>query len=457
MVDCALPYGDERLDVTLPTRTRVVAGLAERMGGRTEGVEPLEDEAAAVREALARPLGMPRLAETLRPSSSVLIAFDDPTVVSYGPFRRLAVEALLEEIAAAGVVESNVTLLCANALHRRWTREELASVLGEGLVQRFGERLLCHDGEDPDGLVYLGQTPSGYDVEVNRLVADCDLTVYVNAQVHLGFSGGWKSVCVGLSTWRSIRWTHTPHGTSMSMRDNRMHAVLDEMGAHLESALGKRVFKIETLTAGLTRAARVWAGGVSETRAAALEFMLPRYPARRSLAEAADVIIYGVPNWSPYATFARMNPILTLISTGLGYLGGYIEALGKPGCSVIMATPCPEQWDLEHHLAYPEVWARVLPETRDPYEITERYIDKFAANDFYIENYRFGYSYHPVHAVLATHPLKRLGHAGRVFVAGADDAAVPRHLGFIPVNSVEDAVREAERIHGRDCSITCVA
>jgi hypothetical protein len=455
-LDCSLAYGDQRLQVALPAGTRIVAGLAESMGGGTGGVEPVPDEAAAVSEALANPLGVPRIGESLRPDSRVLIAFDDPTVVSYGPFRRLAIEAVLEEIACAGVPESNVTLLCANALHRRWTHEELASVLGDELVRRSGERLLCHDAEDADGLVYLGQTAAGYDVEVNRLVADCDLTVYVNAQAHLGFSGGWKSVCVGLSTWRTIRWTHTPHGTSMSLRDNRMHAVFDEMGAHLESTLGKRVFKIETVMAGLTRAARVWAGGVSETRAAALEFLLPRYPARRSVAEPADVIIYGVPNWSPYATMARMNPILTLISTGLGYLGGYIEALGKPGCSVIIGTPCPEQWDLEHHLPYPEVWARVLPETRDPYEITERYMDKFATNDFYIESYRFGYCYHPVHAVLATHPLKRLRHAGRVFVAGPDDPAVPRHVGFIPAKSVEDAVREAERIHGRDCSMTCV-
>ena len=64
-----------------------------------------------------------------------------------------------------------------------------------------------------------------------------------------------------------------------------------------------------------------------------------------------------------------MNPILTLISSGLGYLGGYIEALGKPGCTVVLATPCPETWDMEHHPSYSEAWDRVLPQTRDPYEI----------------------------------------------------------------------------------------
>jgi hypothetical protein len=386
----------------------------------------------------------------------VLIAFDDPSAPSYGPIRRLAIEAILEELAEAGVSEENVSLVCANGLHRRWTHEELASILGQELVQRFGSRLTCQDAEDPDNLVYLGTTPNGYDVEVHRLVKESDLTVYINAACYLGFNGGWKSVCVGLSTWRSIRWTHTPDGMTMSVRGNRMHDVFDEMGQHLESKLGRRVFKVETLLANPATIGRVFAGGVDEARAAALEVQASLYQPRRAAAEPADVVIYGLPAWSPYATFARMNPILTLISSGLGYLGGYIQALGKQGCSVIMATPCPEDWDLEHHPSYPEVWKRVLPETLDPYEISARFMDEFASRADYIERYRNGYAFHPVHGILATHPLKRLRHAARVFVAGAEDPAVPRHVGFIPTASVEEAIAAAERIHGRDCSIVCI-
>ncbi|MGB6836377.1 MAG: lactate racemase domain-containing protein [Dehalococcoidia bacterium] len=449
MIKRTLPYGDATIEVSLPDRTRFPSR------GLRSGLQPVADQAEAVRSALAKPLGLPRIRQMVPPDARVLIAFDDPTIPSYGPVRRLVIEDVLEELAQAGVPEEKVNLVCANGLHRKWTSKELASILGEELVQRFGSRLACHDAEDPENLVYLGTTASGYDVEVHRLVADSDLTVYVNAGVMLGFSGGWKSVCVGLSTWRSIRWTHTPDGMSMSVRDNRMHRVLDEMGEHLERSIGRRVFKVETVQADALTIAHIWAGSVSETRARALEVQAAQNPPRRSAAEPADVIVYGVPNWSPYATFSRMNPILTLISSALGYLGGYIEALGKPGCSVILATPCPEQWDLEHHPSYPEVWNRVLPESLDPYEISERFMDEFATRSDYIERYRRGYAFHPVHGILATHPLKRLRHAGRVFVAGAEDPAVPRHVGFIPTSTVEEAVAEAERIHGADCSIIC--
>ena len=453
-MDVSLPYGESTLRAELPDRALVI-----RQGGGGRGrIEPAADQGQAVRDALAAPLGMARMGELVRAGSRVVVAFDDGTVSTTPGVRRVLINATLEELESAGVAESDVTLLCANALHRKWTRDELSRMLGDDLVQRFGGRLICHDAEDAENLVYYGRTAEhGYDVEVNRLVRDSDLAVYLNCGVSLGFTGGWKSVVVGLSTWRSIRWTHTPDGMSMSVRDNRMHAVFDEMGARLEERLGKRVFKVETLNAAPGRIARVWAGGVRETRAAVMEVQTALSPPRREATPVrADIVVYGLGNSSPYAAFARPNPILTLISSGLGYQGGYIEALGKPGCSVVLATPCPDDWDREHHPAYPEVWDRVLPATKDPYEISARFGEEFATHRSYIEMYRHGFAYHPVHAILATHPLKRLNHAGRVYVAGAHDPDVPRHIGFIPTHTVEEAIAAAEKVHGRDCSIVCI-
>jgi nickel-dependent lactate racemase len=450
MPETSLPYGDSAVQVQMPERTQFVGGS----GGPRIPAAP--DQATAVREALASPLGMPRVGALVKPGARVLIAFDDPTAPSFGPVRSLAIEAVVEELREAGVPEKNVTLICANALHRKWTNDELARVIGQPLVDRFADRLLCHDAEDPDAIVDLGTTPAGNIAQLHRLAVEADLTVYVNAANHLGFNGGWKSIAVGLSAWKSIASTHTPDGMSMSVRGNRMHHVFEEIGHYIEAKLGRRFFKFETALAGPAQISRVWAGGIDECRAAAMEYLGGFHAPRRSQGEPADVVIYGVPNWSPYATFASMNPILTLVSSALGYLGGYIEAVGKPGCSIIIATPCPEQWDMEHHPSYKEVWERVLPQSKDPYEISERFGEEFATHSGYIERYRFGHAFHPVHGILATHPLKRLRHADRIFVAGAEDQAVPRHLGFIPTRTVEEAIAEAEKVHGADCTIACV-
>ncbi|HYB40924.1 MAG TPA: lactate racemase domain-containing protein [Candidatus Methylomirabilis sp.] len=452
-VKVELPYGKTAITAELPAGTRMLSNT-ERAA-----LPPVDDLDAAVRAALARPRGLPRLGALVHPGASVTIAFDDHTTGSFGPIREVAIRAVLDELDSAGVRRRDVTLICANALHRMLRPSELARLLGEELVREFGDRLICHDAEDPEQIADLGVTAEhGYPVEVHRLVAESSLTVYVNTNYIRGFTGGWKSVCVGLSTWRTIRVTHTPDGMSMSVNRNRMHAVLDEMGHHLEGRLGRRrVFKIDTLLADPHRVARIFAGAVDETRRAALEAQALLYPPRREASqERVDVLVYGVPDSSPYAIFASVNPILTLISSGLGYLGGMIEAAGKPGCTVIMAAPARDEWDRVAHPSYPEVWERFLSRTRDPYEITERHAEEFARRPDYVEAYRHRYAFHPIHGILATHPLKRLRHVGRVIVAAPQDVHVPRHLGFDVAPSVEEAIASARRIHGPDCAIAHV-
>ena len=449
-----LVFGDGWVTAEVPDDTHVVSP------GFSLPLPPTRDLAAAVRDAVDRPLDTAPLRELARGASRVTVAFDDPTVPCYAPLWATAIPLILAELAAAGVGEDHVTLLCANALHRKFTPDELAAILGPDVVGRFADRgrLVCHDAEDPEGLVHLGTTPAGHDVEVNRLVADSDLTVYLNASTTRGFSGGWKSVCVGLSSYRSIRWHHTPDTMSMSTEKNRMHEILEEMGHVFERSLGDdRVFKLETILSNPLEVHRVIGGSVGATRGEVLEITRAHQaPRRELLPEKADIVLYGVPDWSPYAAFSYLNPILTLISTGLGYLGGMIEAIGTPGCTVVLATPCPDRWDQQHHPSYREVWDRVLPVTRDPYEARELFEPELAERPDYIEKYRTGFGFHPVHAVMALYPLKRLRHAGRVIVAGAEEPRVVEHLGFEPAPTVETALSMARETHGPNPSVALV-
>jgi nickel-dependent lactate racemase len=449
----SIVFGSGWLDVELPD------GVRETGESGTTRLPPAADLDETVAAALASPLGSPPLVERARGARRVTIAFDDPTVPCFAPVWESAIPQVIDALRAAGVADGNMRLLCANALHRKFTHRELARILGDRLVAEHGDRLDCHDAEDAENLVHLGVTPSGYDVELHRAAVESDLTVYVNASCYRGFNGGWKSICVGLSTWRSIRWHHTPERMSLTMDRNPLHEILDEMGALVEDRLGRgRIFKIETLLANPLQVARVWAGSVGETRRAALETVRANTPRRRDLIdERADIVLYGVPEWSPYAAFASMNPLLTLLSTGLGYLGGVINALGKPGCSVIVATPCPDRWDETHHPSYREVWDRVLPAIHgDPDEALRRFGPELAARADYVDAYRHRNGFHPVHPLMGLFPLTRLRHAGRVFVAGIEAPALARHAGFEPTATVEEAIERARSIHGRDASISLI-
>lgn len=346
-------------------------------------------------------------------------------------------------------------LICANALHRKFRLGELERILGKEIVEAFSGQISCHDAEDKQNTVKLGETAEGYPVEVNKALLDSDLTIYINVFAS-AFNGGWKSICVGLSTWNTIRCHHTPDAMSMSAERNPMHEILNRMGEVVKSEIKREIFKVETVMANPFQVSKVFAGTIDRCREEVMKIWRERAKRRRDLLEKkADVVCYGVPNWSPYAAFSKMNPLLTLVSTGLGYLGGVIEGIGKKGCDVIMATPCPNQWDLTAHASYPEVW-EILGELREPNEIMERYERYYANHAEYIAKYRYNYAFHPVHGLMATYPLKRLNHAGRVIVAGIEEPELAEHLGFLHTPTVEKAVEIAQEQHGRDASIAVV-
>ncbi|MFH1952293.1 MAG: lactate racemase domain-containing protein [Pseudomonadota bacterium] len=445
-------FGDRMIPVKLPDNVQSAPP------GLSTTLPPVDNPEETILRALQRPLGRPPLREIVKPNWRVTIAFDDPTVPCFAPIWEPALKLVMEELERGGVKKSQITLLCANALHRKFTRRELAKIIGKDLVKDFGYRLVCHDAEDFENLTYLGASESGYDVEINKLITDSDLTVYINTVVWRGFNGGWKSICVGLASYRCIRWHHTPDSMSMSMEKNVMHEILNEMGSLVEEKVGKeRIFKIETVLANPLQIHKVWSGGINETRKAALDLMRSHLqPRREILEEKADIVLYGIPNWSPYASFSVMNPMLTLISTGLAYFGGVIEAMGKPGCSVILASPCPDQWNHTHHPTHQEIWDRILPTYRDPYEIIDLFEEDFSHRPEYIYKYRHCYGFHPMHGIMTTYPLKRLRHASKVFVAGAERPSLIKHLGFEPTGTVEEAIEKARDIHGKDASITFV-
>jgi hypothetical protein len=451
-VERQIVSGPNFVTARLPDHTQVVSP------GVSVPLAASPDLGATVLHALTEPLDRPPLRDQVKPGAKVTVAFDDATVPCYAPLWPTALPLIVSELEAGGVKEADISFVCANALHRQLTHDELARFIGEDFVRRHAARLTCHDAEDESAMVSLGTTPSGYHVDLNRAVTESDLTIYLNCSTMRAFSGGWKSVCVGLSSYRSIHHHHTPDIMSMSLDRNRMHEMLDEMGAHVEAQLGAdRIFKLETMMSNPLEVHDVYGGSVGATRTKVLDTLRAHQPQRRDLIEEpADVVVYGVPDWSPYAAFSHGNPILDLISTGLGYLGGMIQALGAPGCTVVLATPCPDRWDDVHHASYREVWERVLPETKDPDEARHAFEPEFAEREDYIEKYRHGFSFHPVHAIMALYPLKRLRHAGRVVVAGPDDPKIPKHCGFDSAPDVETAISVAQEEHGMDCSVALV-
>jgi nickel-dependent lactate racemase len=171
-------------------------------------VPPVRDERAAVSEALARPVGSPRLREIARPGQRACIVFTDATRACPDD---LLVPALVSELNQAGVRDEDITLLCGVGMHRPSTLAEKEAKLGSDLVGRC--RVIDNEPRNPSALADLGKTAGGVPVLVHRTVVESDLVVatgVVEPHQYAGYSGGRKTLAIGAGGEPTIAHTHGP-------------------------------------------------------------------------------------------------------------------------------------------------------------------------------------------------------------------------------------------------------
>jgi hypothetical protein len=455
-----IAFGDAWLEVDLPEGARVLRPPAP--------LPALPDFPAAFREAIARPYEHEPIGKLVGPGARVTIAFDDPCMPIYPErrpmIREQAIPILLETLERAGVSRHDVSLVCANALHRKWTTRELETILGPEIPHAFGpSRLFCHDAEDPEALVHLGETERGMEVVVSRLVLESDLFVYLSVPVS-PFNGGWKSTVVGLSAYDSIRHHHRPFpkASGKSVMDHHRSAfpkLLGELGAVVRRELerrGRRIFQIETVTNLRIphEPIGVFAGEVTAAHRAALELMDRQQvlPVRGQ----SDVLVLGLTNADHYGKLSVFNPILVR-NWGLSYAFGRYQ--GRPvlreGGILILAHPAPNQWSARTHPSYVELWERVLPTNRDPFDLWDTHAEEYARRPGFVHRYRYGYAMHGVHPlILWGQGAFALRHCSRVFLAGVEEPWVAERLGFEAFPSVEAALAEARATLGAGASVT---
>ena len=219
-----LPYGDGTVAVSVPEEKLV--GVFE-----PRELPPVADPAAALREALANPVGAPRLRDKARGVGSVAITVEDAT---RSVPKALLLDAVMEELTAADVACEAVTVVVATGLHRPLTRDELDQTLG-----RWAGRLRVenHDAHDPSRLTFLGRTKLGTEISVNRTFLEAELKITTgDVEYHqfCGYGGGAKGIYPGLADAAAIRANHSRMdlpGTGAGRIDgNPVREEIDEVG-----------------------------------------------------------------------------------------------------------------------------------------------------------------------------------------------------------------------------------
>jgi nickel-dependent lactate racemase len=193
-----IPCGKNSISIGIPDDIPVQLVESRR-------VTPVSDVERAVEEAISRPIGTQRLRDLVKPGQTVALVVTDIT-------RKLPEEIILplliKELEAGGIRKRDITAVVATGTHRPNTPEELKEKFGE-VVDEIA--FINHDPWDPKGLIDLGTTRSGIPLVFNRRVAQADIRIATGViETHLfaGYSGGVKSIAVGVAGEETIGATH---------------------------------------------------------------------------------------------------------------------------------------------------------------------------------------------------------------------------------------------------------
>ncbi|MEF8917197.1 MAG: nickel-dependent lactate racemase [Candidatus Bipolaricaulota bacterium] len=201
-----LPYGKDKLEVKVPESGKVY--IAE-----TSDTDSREEPGEAVSEALSEPIGTEPLEEIVKSKKgakkefSVAIIIDDRTRACPD---ELLVPLLVERLTEADVEPENVKVIVATGLHEPPNEEEARELAG-GEYLPDGIEYIGHDAVNSD-VKSIGEVSQGYEVEVNKYVAEADLKIatgFIEPHFFAGFSGGRKSVLPGVASKSSILANHS--------------------------------------------------------------------------------------------------------------------------------------------------------------------------------------------------------------------------------------------------------
>ena len=486
--------------------------------GRSRVIYPAEplpgvpNPNGTIRHALENPLGdSPPLSALLKSGMKLTIAFDDISLplppMRKPDIRQRIIEAVLDTAASAGV--DDVHLIAALALHRRMTENELRHAVGDRVFDAFAPTgaIYNHDAEDPDGMVVIGTTPHGEEVQINKRAAESDLIIYVNINL-VSMDGGWKSTATGLSGYTALRHHHNPQTmvesrSFLDQENSELHKSNWRQGKVLKES-GIKVFQIETtvnnntfgydgplamlqkrewewnfkdrmtflsMQAGLKRMSNsskrksfqgwhspyeitsVQAGEVEAVHKTTTENVYKQHLVQ--VEGQTDILTMGLPYICPYNVNSVMNPIL-VACLGLGYFFNMYK--GKPlvrkGGVVIMTHPTPWEFHPVHHPSYIDFFERVLSETTDPTVMSQKYEKAFAEDDWYRHLYRTSHAYHGVHPFYMWYWCAHaLDHLSEVVIVGGNQEAV-RRMGFRSATTLQDAFEIASDSVGFSPTVT---
>ena len=318
-----IPYGKETLKFEVGEQNLVGVYSPKNVPG-------VADLGAAIRQALANPIGTKPLRELARGAQKVALVADDNTRLT--PADKI-IPILLDEMNAAGIRDEQVAVIIALGTHRPMTQEEILAKYGPEVVRRV--QVKNHNFRDPALMVDLGTTPNGTHIQVNREAFEADFKIGIGSVVpHYipGFAGGAKIVQPGISAERTTAETHLlstcEPRSFLGIRDNPVRIELNSIA---------RAVKLNTIVNTVLNCygdvVGVFYGDVVEAFNAGVELSRDVYSVE--LPEVADIVVAS--SYPCDIEFWQAHKALYPADLAV-----------KAGGVIVLATPCYEGVSVTH-------------------------------------------------------------------------------------------------------------
>jgi nickel-dependent lactate racemase len=347
-----------------------------------------------------------------KPGDTVAIVTDDHARPAIG---YKIVPYVLEELKNAGVYDEDITIIMGSGTHRPCTKKECEHLLGKEVVARY--KVVNHEMDDKDNLVFIGMTSRGNAIWINRIFAQAKIKVLTGqiGIISFGFSGGRKSLLPAVCGRDTIYFNHRHEWITKAnfgnLQNNVMHDDALEAGhlAKVDFIVNVVLnLKYEVIKAVAGDMVVSWMEGVNFAREL-YTVPLDRHP---------EIVI----------TSGGGNPADdTLFQSLKGYQLSYL--LMKRGGSIILVADCPDgvgDDELERYLKMgsEEIFRRI-----DEGEYVHFMADLLNAG---------------------------LEKAGEIFLKSSLKPDLVREIGFVPVKTVEEALDKAFSIVGKDAKVLCL-
>lgn len=422
--------------------------------------DKLEEE---TRRSILNPIGMDPISKLVKKGSKVTIVFPDRVKGGFqnNSHRKVAIPILLEECIKAGVEKKDILLICSNGLHRKNTREEIKSILGERVFNEYwwSEQIVNHDSEDWDNLVDLGTDEDSNPVIMNKAVFESDLAICIGHTMgnpYGGYSGGYKHTATGITHWKSIASHHVPH---VMHRDDftpinsksLMRRKFDSISMHMEERMGKKFFMCDAVLDSKSRQIAVFSGYAKEMQPVSWEVSDKRTYVPFAQ-KKYDIMVFGMPQNFHYGNGMGTNPIFMMQAASAQVIRH--KRVMNENCVIIFSSICNGYFHDQEFPSYRETYELFQQDYHNTLPDMELHGEAFAMRKEYIDEYRFNYAFHPYHAfsmISCGHLAEK--HCSAVYCVGAFEPGYARGMGMKTRATFEEALEDAKKYVGSSPNI----